>query len=132
MLQSHSLWGFFFLFSMASARLSGVNTVNSSMVAEARRMYQYSWHEADIKVLQSPAKHTGYQYFGNAISADDNLVIIGAPGDNVMTFLGSVSIFETKSFELVDYLVSDNPEKGDQFGGAVAISGWDALIGALR
>lgn len=116
---------------IACCRLTSAS-LSRPATSTARRLYEYAWHESAVNVLQSPAMHTGYQFFGNAISADQDLVMIGAPGDNIMTFYGSVSVFETRTFELVDYLVSDNQQKGDQFGGAVAISGWDGLIGAHR
>jgi hypothetical protein len=92
----------------------------------------YEWHKAAVRSLQSPKKNTDYQYFGNAISADQNLVIIGAPGDNVMNFFGSVCVYETVTWELVDFLEPDDAAKGDAFGSAVAISGYDALIGAHK
>ena len=110
--------------------------VESPATTEKRKLITssnaYQWHKSTIKSLQSPIKDKAYQYFGNAIDADRNLVIIGAPGDNVMNYYGSVSIYETDKWELVEYLEPDNAQKGDLFGGAVSISGWDALIGAHK
>lgn len=119
----------FFSAAIADAQL---NFPSVESRADARRLYEYAWHKSVVNVLQSPLKNQGYQYFGQAISADQNLVMVGAPGDNVIMFYGSVSIYETKNFELVEYLEPDNAEKGDMFGSAVAISGYDSLIGAHK
>lgn len=129
----------FFLFcaflsaAPVAARLGAVQLrTNASQTVAERRLLEMAWHEADVTMLQSPVKDTGYQYFGNAIASDQDLILIGAPGDNVMNFYGSVSIFEARKFELVAYLEPENAQKGDAFGAAVAISGWDALIGAHK
>jgi hypothetical protein len=115
--------------ALASARLEGAGErARRALLASGT----YEWQDAAVKALQSPKKDTAYQYFGNAISADQNLVIIGAPGDNVMTFFGSVSIYETATWELLDFLEPDDAAKGDAFGAAVAMSGNEVMIGAHK
>jgi hypothetical protein len=105
---------------------------DASFLRRSLQTFDTNYHDATLKVIYPADSESNYQYFGNAISADGNLVMIGAPGDNINHMRGSVSVFDVSSWELLEYLEDEDRSEGDLFGGAVSLSGWDALVGAHK
>ncbi len=75
--------------------------------------------------------------FGSAVSISGNYAAVGAPGDDdnisaTEDHSGSVYIFERSGdvWSQAHKLHADTPESGDSFGEAVAISGYDLIVGA--
>ncbi|QDU65828.1 PQQ-binding-like beta-propeller repeat protein [Engelhardtia mirabilis] len=69
--------------------------------------------------------------FGHAVAIDGGLAIVGAPiASGVLPNAGQAFMFDAVSGSLVLELLADDPETGDRFGLAVAISGQRAVVGA--
>ncbi len=69
-------------------------------------------------------------YFGRAVAVDGDTVAVGAPG--YLSSRGAVYIFtyENNTWSQEAMLLSDLPEVGDKFGGAVALKGDTLVVGA--
>lgn len=72
-----------------------------------------------------------YGWFGASVATHGDLVLIGSPGDDVNgVSSGAAYLFDLQTGQqLVKYLPADGA-LGDRFGGAVALFGDTALIGA--
>jgi len=87
-----------------------------------------SW-SAGVKVVA--ASSVADDQFGSAVALDGSRALIGATGDQ--SDLGAAFVFERQAngtWSEVGKLVASDPEAGDGFGSAVALSGDRALVGA--
>ncbi len=94
------------------------------------------------------AYNTGYQdYFGASMAMHGDTLIIGAPGeassasgvngnhnDNSMADAGAAYVFQRSggTWNQQAYLKASNPDAGDRFGTAVALSSDQIIVGAYR
>lgn len=73
-------------------------------------------------------------YFGRAMATDGERLVVGAPGDTVAgdAKRGSVYVYvrTEEAWTLEDKLTANDGAAGDEFGGAVAISGNTIVVGA--
>ncbi len=72
---------------------------------------------------------TNQGFFGNAISIDENLLLIGAPSEGSGE-PGIVYLFDTATGNLEQTFLNPTPAPDDGFGSGVAISGSLVVIGA--
>ncbi len=103
----------------------------------AGKVYCYNPEGTQIITLNTP-NPVFYGFFGRSIAANDNYVIVGAPGESVdvtigtdtttLTAAGNAYLF-TASGEYVKTLASLNPKTEGHFGNSVAIDG-HYLVGA--
>lgn len=70
--------------------------------------------------------------FGQAVAADGDLVVVGAPGADLqgLNDSGTAHVFNSASGALVATLLNPATAAGGQFGYSVAISGNTAVVGA--
>jgi hypothetical protein len=89
-------------------------------------------HEQVRKLVASDG--VTLDYFGRAVAATDDMVVVGAYGDDDRgTDSGSVYVFEkngTGQYEQVSKLVASDGATGDQFGFAVAVADDMVVVGA--
>lgn len=88
------------------------------------------WKQEDKLVASDGAKN---DWFGGAVSLDDDTALIGAPGDDIgmLTDQGSAYIFTRTgtSWTQQDKLTATSGRSGDGAGNAVALSGNMAVLG---
>ncbi|HZF31102.1 MAG TPA: PEP-CTERM sorting domain-containing protein [Gammaproteobacteria bacterium] len=69
--------------------------------------------------------------FGTGLSLSDGRALIGAPGDATTgATSGRAYVYDTTTGALLSTLENPTPASNDQFGGAVSLSGYLALVGA--
>lgn len=83
----------------------------------------------DLKQTLLNPSPTSPGFFGNAISIDGNLLLIGAPSEGSGE-PGIAYLFDTVTGNLEQSFLNPTPDPDDGFGSGVAISGSLALIGA--
>jgi hypothetical protein len=87
--------------------------------------------DATKKMIYSGDSVYQYQAFGSTIAIDDDVLMVGAPGDGYNTKTGSVTVFSTSSFKKLDVLYDGETNKaGGAFGSAISLSGKHAVVGA--
>lgn len=80
--------------------------------------------------ILSPTAAEG-DYFGAAVALDGDKILVGAYKDDVDAEDNGVAyLFDAKTGRLLHTLFNPSPEKTDHFGGAVALDGNRALVGA--
>lgn len=103
--------------------------------AESGIVYLLNFQKSDAQnstgswvlgTMLAPATLASNQDFGEAISMDENNVIVGAPGEN-----GAAYIFHQENDDWVEaaHLMPDENHPGSQFGQSVAIDGEFAMVG---
>ncbi len=71
------------------------------------------------------------QLFGASVAIDGRVVIVGAPGDDMIAGnAGAAYVFDAQTGEHRFKLIASNGRAGAEFGDAVAVSGRFAVIGA--
>lgn len=77
---------------------------------------------------------TPRKQFGEAVSIDDNLIVVGAPGDNLAAFSsGAAYVFEQGppgTWVQKVKLTAADVTRSDEFGWSVSLHGTTALVGA--
>ncbi len=75
-----------------------------------------------------------FNYFGYAVAVEGNLVVVGAPFEDVnnVTNVGQVFLFDAASGDLLWTISNPQPAASDSFGLSVAISGNLVVVGAYR
>ncbi len=69
--------------------------------------------------------------FGQSVSLSGNLLVVGAPGDDVgATDAGVVHVYDATTGVRIRTIANPTPIAGDQFGASVAISGNTIVVGA--
>ena len=82
------------------------------------------------RAFQSPSPATG-DLFGAAVALAGARVVIGAPSAaGGATEAGAVYVFDRATGNLLVTIQNPTPDRGDQFGSAVAIAGENVLVGA--
>lgn len=83
-----------------------------------------------LKTFTNPS--AGFaDFFGSAVAISGNLVLVGARGDNTSAEdAGSAFVFDATTGGLLQTLDNPTAAASDFFGGAVAIDGNNALVGA--
>lgn len=72
-----------------------------------------------------------YDLFGSSVAIDGTTLLVGARGDDDFgANSGSVYVFDLITMQQIAKIVPPDGELGDKFGSSVAISGFDAVIGA--
>lgn len=90
-----------------------------------------TWSES---TLLTAADGAAYDQFGSALAVSGTSLLIGAPGASVggNSTQGAVYVFNSTGgvWSEAQKLTASDGAAGDEFGGALSISGADALIGA--
>lgn len=80
----------------------------------------------------TPSDGIKYDYFGGDVSITNDLLVVGAPGDDDRGKLsGSAYIFDSSTGRQIFKLVGSTSAPGDRFGAGTAIDGDVIAIGAL-
>jgi len=92
-----------------------------------------TWHE-EAKLLASHGAIS--DYFGNSVALSETSALIGAPGDDQNGYqTGSAYVFrydaKSETWREEAWLRSSDVEMLDEFGTSVAVSGSNALVGAV-
>jgi Ca2+-binding RTX toxin-like protein len=84
-----------------------------------------------IATLDNPSPATNDD-FGNSVSVSGNTVVVGAYQDDAGGFnSGRAYVFDASTGALLSTLANPSPASGDQFGGAVSVSGEAVVVGAI-
>lgn len=92
------------------------------------------WEDDDTntEVIITAADAAASQLFGTSVTINENFLIVGAKGDN--NSRGAVYVFErnedTDVWEQKQKIIASDGAAGDEFGGAVSISGDYFAVGA--
>lgn len=88
-------------------------------------------HE-DFKVIANDPIETEADLFGTSVGVWGGIAIVGAPWDQheVGIFAGSAYLIDTNTGQQLFKLTASDASVVDKFGGAVAISGTTAIVGA--
>ena len=112
-----------------------MTTEGSRGAAHVFKQVDGAWIETQM-IQASDGEARNGQYFGNAVAADGDFVLIGAPGPDYASTgvypTGAVYVFSTVNGTLSEMqkLTASDGTPGDQFGFAIALSGTRVLIGA--
>jgi hypothetical protein len=81
-----------------------------------------------------PKDGIDHHWFGSSVSVDNDIALIGAPGDSQYSKYGNAYIFRliNDKWHQVDILAPAIPSIDDGFGSAVSINFHYAIIGAYR
>ena len=104
---------------------------NFSGHVNAGHAYIFNLNTGSTVMLSSPAPET-YGNFGHSVAISGNRVLVGAQGEtnDLDVSVGRAYVFAASSGDLLTTLVSPSPTPVDYFGGAVALSGTTAVVGA--
>lgn len=117
------------------APLDSETAINSGAVI----VFEYdakaaAWTELDKLKASTPELE---DQFGFAIAATDEVIVVGAYGDDDQaTDAGAVYVYEREaesdSWDFAQKLVADDAEEGDRFGYSVAASGTTIAVGIFN
>jgi outer membrane protein assembly factor BamB len=110
--------------------ISGTKAIIGSLVfgphLGTRRVYVFDLTTGqELRNLTASIDISSSQVFGNSVSLDGNLAVIGAPG--ILSNPGAAYVFDVTSGRELHYLTDSDTEGA--FGFSVAISGNKAIIG---
>lgn len=112
------------------------NDIGSTYIFRYDRDDSKQWLE-EAKI--TPEDGIANDYFGCAVSINNNLVVIGADNDNNINGkeAGSAYIFRYNRNEYEPWLfeaklLASNGHKGDNFGHAVSVYGKNVVVGAIN
>lgn len=93
--------------------------------------YLFSTSGTLVATLHTPLPQSG-SYFGYSIAVAGNLVVVGAPGENLSAgpLEGAAYVFSASTGNLLWTLASPNGQSDGLFGYSVAISGGKIVVGA--
>jgi len=95
----------------------------------AGAIYLFDNNGALLQTIFSPMPAPG-DFFGSAIAVDGNNILVGAPGDDTGAQDAGIAYLFDNNGNLLQAFSNPTPEGGDEFGGSVALSGTNILIGA--
>lgn len=91
-------------------------------------IYDALSHTEVSRITPDPAGATQYAGFGQSVAFENDIVVVGA--ERYEGYAGSAFVFNaTTGLQAVE-LQSDDRQEDDQFGSAVAIEGFDVVVGA--
>ncbi|MGJ8635380.1 MAG: GC-type dockerin domain-anchored protein [Phycisphaerales bacterium] len=91
-------------------------------------IYDALSHTEVSRITPDPVDATQYAGFGQSVAFENDIVVVGA--EKYDGFAGLAFVFNaTTGLQAVE-LQSDDREEDDQFGSAVAIEGFDVVVGA--
>ena len=116
---------------VVGAPLGGKHGQSPSGIVIIYKLDQTTNDWTEVKRLIPKDAETGDQ-FGESVFIGDNLVVVGAPGNNKG---GSVYVFvnthvDSNNWEQVEKLSPNTLDSGDRFGKSVGLSGSSILVGA--
>ena len=112
--------------------LEGDTALVAGMAPDAVHVFERSGGQWSHQQALVPSAASDDAIFGDSIALEGDTAVIGAPRDREGTDGGSAFVFVRGSNQWTEQakLAPDAPALGAWFGGAVALSGETALIGA--